>query len=235
MLPAMIHDKKLLPTNSKEIMNPVCVIYCRVSSIGDRQSNERQLRDLEEYAKSKSLIVAKTYEEKISGAKKNDERPVLMECLDFCFSNSIGLLLISELSRLGRNVDEVLKNVMLCKEKKLNIYFQKEGLSIFDDTGKESPFLTIFIAVLGTCAQMERENIQFRLESGYRNYREKGGKVGRKPGTVKSEETKRAEYKEVISLLKRGYSVRNTARLTGFGISTVQRVKNQFINNPNEE
>ena len=216
-------------------MNQKCVIYCRVSSIGDRQSNERQLRDLEEYATSRSLTIAATYEEKISGAKKNDQRPVLLECLDYCFSNSIGLLLISELSRLGRNVDEVLKNVMLCKERKLNIYFQKEGLSIFDDTGKESPFLTIFIAVLGTCAQMERENIQFRLESGYRNYREKGGKVGRKPGTVKSEETKRAEYKEVISLLKRGYSVRNTARLTGFGISTVQRVKNQFINNPNEE
>ena len=235
MLPVDIHDKKLLPTNPKEIMKQNCVIYCRVSSIGDRQSNERQLRDLEEYAKSRSLIVAKTYEEKISGAKKNDQRPVLLECLDYCFSNSIGLLLISELSRLGRNVDEVLKNVMLCKEKKLNIYFQKEGLSIFDDTGKESPFLTIFIAVLGTCAQMERENIQFRLESGYRNYREKGGKVGRKPGTVKSEETKRAEYKEVISLLKRGYSVRNTAQLTGFGISTVQRVKNQFINTPDNE
>ena len=128
----------------------------------------------------------------------------------------------------GRILDEVLKNVMLCKEKGLNIYFQKEGLSIFDDSGKESPFLTIFIAVLGTCAQMERENIQWRLQSGYKNFREKGGKVGRKPGSCKSEETKLIEYREVISLLKRGYSVRNTAKLTGFGISTVQRVKNQF-------
>ena len=215
-------------------MNQKCVIYCRVSSIGDRQSNERQVKDLEEYANSRSYTIAKVYEEKISGAKKNNERPVLTQCLEYCFSNQVNILLISELSRLGRNVDEVLKNVMLCKEKGLNIYFQKEGLSIFDDQEKESPFLTIFIAVLGTCAQMERENIQYRLQSGYKNFREKGGKVGRKPGTVKSEETKRAEYKEVISLLKRGYSVRNTARITGFGISTVQRVKNQFINSNNE-
>ena len=236
MLPVDIHDKKLLPTNSKKCMDTkTCVIYCRVSSIGDRQSNERQVKDLEEYANSRSYTIAKVYEEKISGAKKNNERPVLIECLEYCFSEGINILLISELSRLGRNVDEVLKNVMLCKEKGLNIYFQKEGLSIFDDQGKESPFLTIFIAVLGTCAQMERENIQYRLQSGYKNFREKGGKVGRKPGTVKSEETKRAEYKEVISLLKRGYSVRNTARITGFGISTVQRVKNQFINNPNND
>ena len=212
-------------------MNQNCVIYCRVSSIGDRQSNERQVKDLEEYAKSKSLTIAGIYEEKISGAKKNAERQVLTDCLDFCFANNISILLISELSRLGRNVDEVLKNVMLCKERNLNIYFQKEGLSIFDDTGKESPFLTIFIAVLGTCAQMERENIQYRLQSGYKNFREKGGKVGRKPGSCKTEETKLIEYREVISLLKRGYSVRNTAKLTGFGISTVQRVKNQFINN----
>ena len=231
MLPVDIHDKKLLPTNSKKNMNPKCVIYCRVSSIGDRQSNERQVKDLEEYASSKSYTIAKVYEEKISGAKKNNERPVLTQCLEYCFTSGINILLISELSRLGRNVDEVLKNVMLCKEKGLNIYFQKEGLSIFDEQGKESPFLTIFIAVLGTCAQMERENIQFRLQSGYKNFREKGGKVGRKQGSIKSEETKLIEYREVISLLKRGYSVRNTAKLTGFGISTVQRVKNQFINN----
>ena len=111
MLPVDIHDKKLLPTNSKDYMNQNCVIYCRVSSIGDRQSNERQLRDLEEYAKSRNLIVAKTYEEKISGAKKNNERPVLIECLEYCFSEGIDILLISELSRLGRNVDEVLKKI----------------------------------------------------------------------------------------------------------------------------
>jgi hypothetical protein len=48
------------------------------------------------------------------------------------------ILLISEFSRLGRNVDEVLKNVMLCKERGLNVYFQKENLSIFDEQGKDN-------------------------------------------------------------------------------------------------
>ena len=55
-----------------------------------------------------------------------------------------------------------------------------------------------------------------------------GGKLGRKTGSIKSEEKKREEYKEVISLLKRGYSIRNTAKLTGTSISTVQRIKKQF-------
>jgi DNA invertase Pin-like site-specific DNA recombinase len=86
------------------------------------------------------------------------------------------------------------------------------------------------IATLSTCAQLERENIKFRLNSGRENYIAKGGKLGRKAGSTKSDEKKREEYKEVITLLKKGYSVRNIAKLQKIGISTVQRIKNQFIN-----
>ena len=93
--------------------NNRAVIYARVSSTTDRQSTERQVLDLEALAKSRNMRIEKIYEEKISGARKNSERPVLTECLEYCFSEGIGTLLISELSRLGRNVDEVLKNVML--------------------------------------------------------------------------------------------------------------------------
>ena len=169
-------------------MNKIAVIYSRVSSQGDRQDTARQVRDLELLAKQRNMKVAKIYEEHISGAKKTQERPVLRECLEYCFTNDVEILLISELSRLGRNVDDVLANVRLCKEKHLNVYFQKEQLSIFNDDGKEHPFLTIFIAVLGTCAEMERDNIKFRLNSGKAQYMAKGGKVGRKEGYRKSDE-----------------------------------------------
>ena len=87
------------------------------------------------------------------------------------------------------------------------------------------------IATLSTCAQLERDNIKFRLNSGRANYIAKGGKLGRKKGTTKSEDVLREQYKDVITLLKKGYSVRNIAKLQGIGISTVQRIKNQFINN----
>ena len=136
--------------------------------------------------------------------------------------------LLSELSRLGRDVDEVLKNVMLCKENKLNVYFQKENLSIFDDSGKEHPFLTIFIAILRTVAQMERENIKFRLDSGRELYKRGGGKLGRKIGYRKSKEEKAEQYAGVIKLLKRGYPVRNIAKIENVGISTVMRLKKEF-------
>ena len=79
-------------------------------------------------------------------------------------------------------------------------------------------------------ASIERSNIQYRLNSGRENYIASGGKLGRKTGSTKSSEKKKEQYREVIALLKRGYSVRNIAKLQGVGISTVQRIKNEFIN-----
>ena len=204
------------------------VIYVRISSLNERQNSDRQICDLNTYAQNNSYEVKRVYDEHISGAKKNHERPILCACLDYCITNNIDTLLISELSRLGRNADEVLANVRYCKEQRLNIYFQKEKLYIFDENGNENPFLTIIIAVLGTCAQMERENITFRLNSGRAKYIAEGGKLGRKIGSVKSKERKQEEYGKVIRSLKAGKSIRDTAKICGVSISTVQRVKKEF-------
>lgn len=212
-------------------MNNKAVIYARVSSTNERQDTGRQIRDLELLAKDRNLSVVKTFEEHISGAKKTQERAILRECLDYCISNQVDILLISELSRLGRNVDDVLSNVKLCKENHLNVYFQKEQLSIFGADGREHPFLTIFIAVLGTCAEMERENIKFRLNSGKAQFIARGGKVGRKKGWKKSDEKFQEQYTSVIKLLRKGYPIRMIASSCGVGISTVQRVKKRFIDN----
>lgn len=210
------------------------VIYARVSSVGDRQSTTRQVVDLKSYAEKCGYEVERVFEEHISGAKKNKDRFVLNECLDYCIENKIDILLISELSRLGRNVDEVLANVRLCKEHQLNLYFQKENISIFDSEGKENPFLTIMVSILGTCSQFERENIKWRLESGRKQYVEKNIKetgksgLGRKEGYRKSKEEKQKQYKEVLKLLKGGYPIRKVVVLTHVSESTVVRLKKEF-------
>jgi len=204
------------------------VIYARVSSLNDRQSTDRQVIDLRNYADRNGMEVVKVFEEHISGAKRNEERAILCECLDYCIGNKVDTLLISELSRLGRNVDEVLANVKRCKDNSLNIYFQKENLSIFEADGKKNPFLNIFISVLGTCAEMERENIKFRLTSGREKYIAEGGKLGRKQGSTKSSEKKQEEYKQVLKELRKGTSIRRTAKLCDVSVSTVQRLKAEF-------
>ena len=214
--------------NMKSAIAGTAVIYARVSSTGDRQSTERQVKDLTEYARYKGYDLVRIFEEHVSGAKRNEERPVLTDAVEYCQDNSVGTLLVSEMSRLGRNAFEVLSTVKTLADSSVNLYLQKEQMTLFDDEGKVSLFFPIVIATLSTCAQLERENIQFRLQSGREQYKKKGGKLGRPSGTVKSIEKKREEYKDVISLLKKGYAIRDVAKLTGRGVSTVQRIKNGF-------
>ena len=209
-------------------MNTKAVIYARVSSIGDRQNTDRQISDLLDYVEYQKLELSKVFEEHISGAKKNAERPVLQEAIEYCKSNGVAILLVSELSRLGRNAFEVLATVKDLIDSGINLYMQKEQLTLLDAEGKPTMFAPIMIATLSTCAQLERENIKFRLNSGRKLYIERGGKLGRKVGSIKTTEQKREEHQDIISYLKRGYSVRSVAKLTNKGISTVQRIKNEF-------
>lgn len=215
--------------NMKSAIAGTAVIYARVSSTGDRQSTERQVKDLTEYARYKGYDLMRIFEEHVSGAKRNEERPVLTDAVEYCQNNSVRILLVSEMSRLGRNAFEVLSTVKTLSDSGVNLYLQKEQISLFDDDGKVSLFFPIIIATLSTCAQLERENIQFRLQSGREQYKKKGGKLGRPSGSVKSIEKKREEYKDVISLLKKGYAIRDVAKLTGRGVSTVQRIKRETL------
>ena len=205
------------------------VIYARVSSVGDRQSTERQVKDLSDHALYKKIEVRKVFEEHISGAKKNEERPVLSQTLEYCKQNGISTLLVSELSRMGRNAFEVLASVKELLDCGINLYIQKEQFNLLGEDGKPSLFAPIMLATLSTCAQLERDNITFRLQSGRKQYVAKGGRLGRKPGSVKTVEQKKEEYREAILLLKKGYSIRDVAKLTGKGISTIQRVKKGFL------
>ena len=204
------------------------VIYARVSSTGERQSTSRQVADLTNYASLNGIEVVEVYEEHISGAKRNEERAVLTECIDYAITNRVDVVLFSELSRCGRAVWEVLDTIRTLKDNGINAYFQKEGLSLFSADGKENPYLAVMVSVLGVCAQMERENITYRLNSGRAKYIADGGKLGRRVGSVKSRERKQEEYSKVIRSLRAGKSIRDTAAICSVSISTVQRVKKEF-------
>ena len=209
------------------------IIYARVSSSGNleyRQNTDRQVQDLKEYACYKEYELVEVFNEHISGAKKNNERPILVEAIEKCkelseISENKVILLCSELSRLGRNAFEVLDTIKTLVDFKINLYLQKEQMTLLDDQGKPSLFAPIMLATLSTCAQLERENITFRLNSGRRRYIESGGRLGRPKGSIKTSDQKIEEYKEVITLLRKNYTIRDTAKLSGKSVSSVQRVK----------
>ena len=209
-------------------MTQRAIIYARVSSTGERQLTSRQVADLTDYASRNGLEVLKVYEEHISGAKRNAERAVLTECIDYAVTNGVEVVLFSELSRCGRAVWEVLDTIRTLKDNGIDAYFQKEGLSLFSADGKENPYLAVMVSVLGVCAQLERESITYRLNSGRAKYIADGGKLGRRVGSVKSKERKQEEYGKVIRSLKQGKSIRDTAAICGVSVSTTQRIKKEF-------
>lgn len=204
------------------------VIYARVSSTNDRQNTQRQIDDLTRFANSNDYDIVGTYEEHISGATKNENRTVLMECINYCIENKVNYILLSELSRLGRSTLQVLKSLEILHEAGVSVYIQNLGIYTLNATGEANPIASIMVTVLAEMANIERSNIVYRLNSGRERYIAQNGRLGRKKGSVKTTEQKKEEYKEVISLLKRGYSVRNTAKLSNVSASTVQRVKREF-------
>ena len=205
------------------------IIFTRCSSSGSlegRQDTTRQVEDLQHYADTNHITVIKTYQEHISGGKANKERPLLQEAFSFCLDNHIDIILISELSRLGRRCDEILESIKFLKDHHINCYFLKEQLSIFSPDGKENPYLTIMCAVLGTAAELEREAISYRLNSGRDKYIRDGGRLGKPKGSgVKDKAQLAAEYRTVIRHLKAGQSIRNTSKITGVSPATVLKVK----------
>ena len=212
----------------------IAVIYARVSSTGDRQSTERQVIDLTDYANRNAMTICNIFEEHISGAKRNEERAVLSECIEYAISNRVSTVLFSELSRCGRAIWEVLDTIRTLKDNGINAYFQKEGLSLFQEDGRENIYLAVMVSVLSSASQIERENLIFRLKSGRKVYIDKNlaatGKsgLGRKEGYRKPIETKKEEYKEVLKLLRSGYPIRKVANLTEISESTVKRLKKEF-------
>ena len=202
------------------------VIYARVSSTGDRQTTERQVADLKKYISINEMELVSVFEEKMSGAKEN--RPVLTECIEFCIANRVHTLCVSEISRLGRSTKIVVNTLDELTKAGVNVYIQNLPLCTLNEDGQPNPIAKMITAVLSSFAEIERDNIKYRLNSGRELAMAKGVKMGRKVGSVKSKKQKAEEYSNVIKHLKKGQSVRNTAILCKVSVSTVQRVKKEF-------
>ena len=208
-------------------MTQRAVIYARVSSVGDRQSTTRQVEDLKRYISFNDMELINIYEEKMSGAKEN--RPVLTECIEFCIENHVNTLCVSEISRLGRSVKIVVNTIDQLTQAGVNIYIQNIQLSTLDSEGQPNAIAKMITAVLSSFAEIERDGIVYRLQSGRRvAIEQRNVKLGRKVGSVKSRERKQEEYAKVIRSLKQGKSIRDTAAICGVSVSTVQRVKKEF-------
>lgn len=199
------------------------VIFARVST--NVQEYDRQIYELTTLAKSNGWSVEAVFAEKISGAKSNKERTELLNMVSYVEANHINKVSVTELSRLGRDTLQVLEVIQMLNEKGISLYIQNYNIETLTKDGKVNAMSQFLITILAEVARMERKTIRERVESGYRNYRANGGKVGRKIGYKKAEETIREQYTEEIKLLKKGYSLRNISKITGTSINTIRKCK----------
>lgn len=198
------------------------IIYARVSTAG--QDYDRQLAELKQYADRMGYDVVKTFSEKISGAKKVEERQAMTELLNYIEVNNVDKVLIYECSRLSRRAVDFLSIIEIFNEKKISLYIHQNGLETLLPNGKINPIATLVLGILAQFNSMERSLIRSRMESGYNNYRNNGGVVGRKTGYRKTNEQMILEYAEEIKLLKKGYSLRNISKITHTSVNTLRKL-----------
>ena len=198
------------------------VIYARVSTAN--QETQRQINDLTDFANKNNYEVVKVYQEKISGTSKIAHRKEVNELINFIDSEKIKMILVSEISRLGRSAFDIQNLLNQLSEKNINVYFQNYNSFLLDENGNLSLLTKIFTDLTANFAEMERANLSERTRAGLREAVRKGKILGRPKGKETPEQFLK-KYTEVVKCLKLGLSIRKTARAGQTSIQTVQKVK----------
>ncbi|MDA8761737.1 recombinase family protein [Flavobacteriaceae bacterium] len=203
------------------------VIYSRVSSESERQDTERQTNELIDYAHRMGYTIVDVFEEKVSGFKKNEQRPVFSKMLEDIQIKNIDKVLVWELSRIGRSVLQSLQNIQTLHDLKVGIYIKNFNLETLNEDKTPNSLSMFMVQILFAVASMESKITLSRLKSGYKNHIKKHGSksVGRKKGSIDSDEKVLERHSDVARLLKRGLSIRNVSAITNKSSNTVLKVK----------
>lgn len=206
------------------------VIFARVST--DRQEYQRQLIELREYCSKMDWEVVREFANKVSGARKNEERSEIKDLINFVNENEIRRVVCLEISRLGRNTLEALKVIQTLTDHKVSVHIKNYNLETLTPDEQINPVASLICTILLEVASMERLTIKERMTSGRNQYikkcRENGIKMGRPSTYRKSEAEYKEQYSKELSLLKKGISLRNVSSLTGTSINTLRKLRVHF-------
>jgi len=140
-------------------------------------------------------------------------------------AGAIKKVLVHEVSRLARRNSIAHRFLETLDAHGVSLYWHQQGIDTLLPNGKRNPAAGIMFALLAEMARAERETLSERIKSGLQEARRKGRKLGRPEGSTASRKALLSKHADIVRKLKEGHSVRNTAKITGKGGSTVQRVK----------
>ena len=202
------------------------VLYARVST--SAQDYTRQITELRKYAKKQNYEIVKEFSEKISGAKKIEERSAIKELLDFVSQNKVEKVLVYEASRLSRRQLDFLSIIQQLAEARVSLYILQNGLETLLPDGRPNPIANLCFGIIAEFNNLEKHLIRARMASGYEHHRASGGRVGRKEGYRKSEDEYRTTYDREIALLSKGNTLADVRAITGTSINTLRKLKEKY-------
>ena len=188
--------------------------YIRVST-GNQKTARQEARQ------SKDEIL---FTDIVSGSIPFEEREKGIDLMKAIQLGEIDYVSVSSIDRLGRNLYNILTTLEFFKENGIILKVDNLGIESLVN-GKENSAFKLIISVMANIAEMERESILERQREGIALAKLKGIYKGRVLGSKESEEDFLAKYKEVVKSLKKGNSVRDTAKICKVSTGTVQKVK----------
>jgi len=189
-------------------MTTRAAIYARVSTVGNGQSPEMQVRELREYCERRGWQIAGEYiDVGISGTK--DKRPQLDRMMADAHKRRFDVVAVWKFDRFARSVSHLLR--ALDTFRVLGIEF----VSLSESLDTATPAGRMVFTVLGAVAELERSLIAERVRAGLRNARANGKRLGRPPVAV--------DATRIGRLRTQGRSVREIARQLGYSRSLVHK------------
>lgn len=212
-----------MKTKTESPAVPVALLV-RVSTA--KQETARQVSELKAAASAKGWrVVAVCEESGVSGRADESARHGLQEALALAEAGKVKKVLVHEVSRLARRPSVAMSFVEKLEACGVSLYWHAQGIETLLANGKRNPAAGIMLALLSEMARAELETMRERINSGLAEARRKGVHLGRPVGTGLDTAALIEKHKDVVRALKAGQSVRNAAKITGKGVSTVQRIK----------
>lgn len=153
--------------------------YVRVST--DKQDTENQRGEIRRYIEEKKLPHVDEWQDiNISSKRDTVDRRI-----DILISsiNKGDLLIVTELSRLGRSLAQLTYIVDQITQRGGRIVFIKNGMDI-DPTNRDDVQNKVMLTMFGLFAELERDFISRRIKEALATKKGNGQKLGRKKGTV---------------------------------------------------
>src|SRR3954467_15861358 len=189
------------------------VAYLRIST-GSQDLANQKLAVLD-YARQKRFAIDRFIEAQVSTRKGRDQRRI-EELLGTLATGD--RLVVSELSRLGRSLGQVIQIVDDLVKRKVRLTALKEAIRF---EGKQDMQTKVMVALFGLFAEVERDLISERTKEGLAGARAKGRLLGRPKGSLGTSKLDGKEG-EIRMLLEKQVSKRSIAKIVGVSPTTLR-------------